>query len=206
MKLGTRLKRIKRIDTEHSRLVLEYADGFAGNLDLSFIFGNPTKKPLAGDPAGPTVRQVLRRIGRARVAERVRTVPRRVARVDHAATAASSCMITLGHALRGSEEPLLLFALLSLGLVQSLASGVLTPEEAADRFFSADNCLFVRRHLRNRTADAIMSRGVQLPDLFTALPAAEARREFYAELELIRTLCLKLLGFRWPHAAGRAAA
>jgi hypothetical protein len=39
-----------------------------------------------------------------------------------------------------------------------------------------------------------MSHGVQLPDLFESLPAEEARREFYRELEIIRTLSLKLLG------------
>ena len=46
MKLGTRLRRIKQIDAERYRLVLEYTDGFTGAVDLSFIFGNPEKKPL----------------------------------------------------------------------------------------------------------------------------------------------------------------
>jgi hypothetical protein len=87
-----------------------------------------------------------------------------------------------------------LFALVNLGLVQSLASGILSPDEAVERFYHADNCLYVQRHLRKREANAIMSRGVQLPDLFECLPAEEARREFYHELETIRALCLKLLG------------
>jgi hypothetical protein len=38
-----------------------------------------------------------------------------------------------------------------------------------------------------------MSHGVQLPDLFEALPMAEAQREFQRELAIMRTLCLKLL-------------
>jgi hypothetical protein len=46
MKLGTRLKRIKHVDAERHRLELEYTDRFSGGVDLSFIFGNPAKKPL----------------------------------------------------------------------------------------------------------------------------------------------------------------
>ena len=38
-----------------------------------------------------------------------------------------------------------------------------------------------------------MSRGLQLPDLFDCLPTEEAQREFLHELEIIRSLCLKLL-------------
>jgi hypothetical protein len=86
-----------------------------------------------------------------------------------------------------------LFALLNLGLVQSLASGVLSPTAAVERFYHADNCLYVRKHFREKEADAIMSHGVQLPDLFEGLPVEEAQREFYHELETIRCLCLKLL-------------
>lgn len=87
-----------------------------------------------------------------------------------------------------------LFALVNLGLVQSLASGLLSPTEAVERFYHADNCLYVRRNLRKREAAVIMSRGTQLPDLFECLPAEDARREFYHELEMMRALCLKLLG------------
>jgi hypothetical protein len=38
-----------------------------------------------------------------------------------------------------------------------------------------------------------MSHGVQLPDLFDCLPADEAQREFFHELETIRSLCLTIL-------------
>jgi hypothetical protein len=86
-----------------------------------------------------------------------------------------------------------LFALLNLGIAQSLASGVLSATEAIQRFYHADNCLYVQKHLRSKEASAIMSHGVQLPDLFDCLPAEEAQREFFHELETIRSLSLQLL-------------
>lgn len=46
MKLGTQLKRIKRVDVERYRITLEYSDGFTGTVDLSSIFGSPAHKPL----------------------------------------------------------------------------------------------------------------------------------------------------------------
>ena len=91
------------------------------------------------------------------------------------------------------KDQLELFSLLNLGLIQSLASGVLSPTDAIQRFYHADNCLYVRKHLRSREANAIMSHGVQLPDLFESLEVEEAQREFLHELEKIRGLCLKLL-------------
>ena len=100
-----------------------------------------------------------------------------------------------------------LFALLNLGLVQSLASGVLSPTETVERFSHADNCLYVQKHFRQKEANAVMSHGVQLPDLFECLPAEEAQREFYHELETLRSLCLKLLEKRRSSSvAARAAA
>jgi hypothetical protein len=86
-----------------------------------------------------------------------------------------------------------LFALLNLGLVQSLTSGVVSPTEAVERFYHAENCLYVQKHFHQKAAHTIMSHGVQLPDLFESLPAEEAQREFYHELEIIRSLCLQLL-------------
>lgn len=85
------------------------------------------------------------------------------------------------------------FALLNLGLVQSLASGVVSPTEAVERFYHAENCLYVQKHVRQKAAHTLMSHGVQLPDLFESLPAEEAQREFYHELEIMRSLCLQLL-------------
>ena len=99
------------------------------------------------------------------------------------------------------------FALLNLGMVQSLGAGILGGTEAIQRFDHADNCLYVRKHLRNRHANAIMGHGIQLPDLFDSLPAEEAQREFLRELETMRSLCLKLLeNVRSPDFAGPAQA
>ena len=104
-----------------------------------------------------------------------------------------SFRIVLSEAGSDPKDQLELFSLLNLGLIQSLASGVLSPTDAIQRFYHADNCLYVRKHLRNKEANAIMSHGVQLPDLFESLEAEEAHREFFHELEKIRGLCLKLL-------------
>jgi hypothetical protein len=101
--------------------------------------------------------------------------------------------IALSEASSNAAEQLAYFALVNLGLVESLAAGVLSATEAIQRFYHADNCLYVRKYPRSKEANAIMSHGVQLPDLFEALPAEEAQREFRHELEAIRSLCLKLL-------------
>jgi len=94
---------------------------------------------------------------------------------------------------RTLDRQLALFALLSLGILDSLASGLVSASHALRIFFNAENCLFVRQRLRDKTADRIMSHGVQLPDLFDALPREEAHREFQHELATMRSLCLKLL-------------
>ena len=104
-----------------------------------------------------------------------------------------SFRIALSEANGSLTQQLELFALVNLGFVQSLASGILSPADAIHRFYHADNCLYVRKHFRDKDANTIMSRGVQLPDLFESLPAQEAQREFNRELETIRSLCLKLM-------------
>ncbi|NOT56889.1 MAG: hypothetical protein HOP18_20005 [Deltaproteobacteria bacterium] len=97
--------------------------------------------------------------------------------------------------------------MLNLGLVQALASGVVSPTEAVQRFYHAENCLYVQQHFRQKAAQVLMSHGVQLPDLFEGLPAEEAQRELYHELERMRTLCLLLLEKkRASGVASRAAA
>lgn len=85
------------------------------------------------------------------------------------------------------------FALLGLGMVESLSSGALSSDEAVTAFFNAQNCLFVRKQLRDKVADEVMSHGVQLRDLFEALTEKEAQQEFQRELGTIRSLCLQLL-------------
>lgn len=48
---------------------------------------------------------------------------------------------------------LALFALLHLGVIESLANGLLSATEAQQVFFHAENCLFVRKQLRDKIAD-----------------------------------------------------
>ena len=85
------------------------------------------------------------------------------------------------------------FALLCLGIIESLTSGTISSSAAVELFFHADNCLFVQRELRQKTADEIMSHGVQLPDIFDTLPVGEAQRQFQHELAIMHSLCLTLL-------------
>jgi hypothetical protein len=92
-----------------------------------------------------------------------------------------------------AERPAAVFAFLCLGVIESLANGLMTATDGVRLFFDADNCLYVRKEMRDKLADKIMSHGVQLPDLFTVLPAEEAHREFQHELSTMRALCLKLL-------------
>ena len=85
------------------------------------------------------------------------------------------------------------FALLALGVAESLAVGALSATTAVRDFFNADNCLFVDRSLDDDTANEIMSRGVQLADLSDALPGDVAQRELQSEIAAIRAQCLALL-------------
>lgn len=92
-----------------------------------------------------------------------------------------------------SPRRLDIFAILTLGIIESLANGAMSSEDAVKAFFNASNCLYVRKKLANKTADKIMGHGVQLPDLFETLSEAEAQREFQRELGAIRALCLELV-------------
>lgn len=100
----------------------------------------------------------------------------------------------LGGSGKSRSEQVALFALLNLGIVESLTNGLMSAADMLQVFFHAENCLFVRKELRVKAADEIMSHGVQLPDLFDAIPADQAQREFLRELAKIRDLCLRLLG------------
>lgn len=90
-------------------------------------------------------------------------------------------------------ERLRTFASLNLGFVESLANGLLSATRVVELFYHADNCLYVSETLKDQTADSIMGHGVQLPDLFDALPTEIAQREFLFELAAMRKLCMKLL-------------
>jgi hypothetical protein len=96
-------------------------------------------------------------------------------------------------ASQNGAERLALFAYVNLGFIESLANGLISAAEAVRQFYFADNCLYVRNVLKDKTADRVMSHGVQLPDLFDVLPTDQAQREFLHELAAMRALCLKLL-------------
>lgn len=95
--------------------------------------------------------------------------------------------------LNSQQHGTALFAVLALGIIDSLAAGALTPTDAIKAFFHAKNCRFVSSKLRDIRADEVMGRGVQLADLFDALPVEEAHREFQHELQAMKTLCHALL-------------
>ena len=75
----------------------------------------------------------------------------------------------------------------------ALLDSIISVTDAPRLFFHAENCSFVRKYLKEKIADQIMSHGVQLPDLFDALPLEEAQREFQHELRTMHSLCLELL-------------
>jgi hypothetical protein len=100
---------------------------------------------------------------------------------------------TLLSNINNRAQQLSSFALLCLGITESLAGGSMTATEALRHFFHAQNCLFVQKALQEKLADELMSRGVQLPDLFDALPGEEAQRAFQRELSVMHSLCLQLL-------------
>lgn len=104
-----------------------------------------------------------------------------------------------------SAKQLRYFALLNLGMVQSLASGIMSASEAIRLFYNAENCLYVKEHLRNKKADTIISHGVQLSDLFDVLSADEASREFFHELETMRSLCMSLLATKKVNGVSKRA-
>lgn len=97
---------------------------------------------------------------------------------------------------KGQADRLVVFAVINLGFIESLANGLLSAAEAVSNFYFADNCLFVRKVLKDKNADRIMSHGVQLPDLFDNLPTEKAQREFFHELATMKSHCLKLLESR----------
>ncbi|MFO7630891.1 MAG: hypothetical protein R6W76_00045 [Caldilinea sp.] len=101
--------------------------------------------------------------------------------------------VLLSEAEQASAQQHEVFALLTLGILESMEHGLLSAADAVQTFFHAENCLFVRQQMRSRTADEIMSRGVQLPDLFDVLPPEAAPREFRRELSKMHALCLALL-------------
>lgn len=105
--------------------------------------------------------------------------------------------IRLESLLSGSDERgghrLRLFALLNLGVIDSLAEGLWNATDAIRLFYNAENCLFVKDKLKDKVANRIMGHGVQLDTLFTVLSESESHREFYRELAIMRSLCAQLI-------------
>ena len=99
----------------------------------------------------------------------------------------------LGSSDKTSEQRLALFAWLSLGIIESLTKGIVTPIDAVRIYFHADNCLFVRYEFGQEIADEIMSHGTQLADIFEVLSTDEAEQEFQTELAMIQSLSLNIL-------------
>ena len=93
----------------------------------------------------------------------------------------------------GQEKPLVLFAVTTLGIVESLVAGSLTPTQTIQAFFHGKNVRFVKTKLGDKRAVQIMGRGVQLADLFDAMPMEEAHREYQHELQAMKVLCNELL-------------
>lgn len=99
----------------------------------------------------------------------------------------------LGDASENQDNRLTIFAVVNLGIIESLANGSLSVKDVVLLFFNADNCLYVRKHLKDKLADRVMSHGSQLPDLFDILPLEEAQRQFLHELSVMRSLCFELI-------------
>src|SRR5712672_2497448 len=80
----------------------------------------------------------------------------------------------LGTSATTDRQALETFAVLNLGLIESLRSGTMDANDGVSRFYNAANCAYVRRKIKNAICDEIMSRGVQLPDLFDILSPSVA--------------------------------
>jgi hypothetical protein len=75
----------------------------------------------------------------------------------------------------GQQKPLALFAVTSLGIVDSLAAGSLTPTQAIRAFFHGKNIQYTKKKLNDERANEIMG------------------REFQHELQAIKALCYEVL-------------
>lgn len=110
-------------------------------------------------------------------------------------TNTTSWRLRLGHILHGLEkaQKLTVFGALNLAMVQSIDSKGASLGDVTAGFYNAANCLYVKRSLRHKDADELMSRGVQLADLFEVLPRRQAEVELKCEKDAMRAICYKLL-------------
>ena len=84
------------------------------------------------------------------------------------------------------------FALVSLGIVESLSNGTMSATDATRFCFHVDNHFYVRKTFKT-VARRFMSHGRQLADLFDILPAEDANRGFLHEPAIMKSLCVKLI-------------
>jgi hypothetical protein len=90
-------------------------------------------------------------------------------------------------------QRLAVFAALNLAMVQSIDRKGASLGDVTAGFYNGSNCLYVKRSLRQKDADELMSRGVQLADLFEVLPRRQAEAELKREKDAMRAICYKLL-------------
>lgn len=110
-------------------------------------------------------------------------------------TSTNPWRLHLEHILGGLDKPqkLAVFAALNLAMVQSIHSKGSGLGEVTAGFYNSTNGLYVKRSLRNKDAEELMSRGVQLADLFEVLPRRQAEAELKRERNAMRIICYKLL-------------
>jgi hypothetical protein len=105
--------------------------------------------------------------------------------------------------LSGLERPqkLAVFAGLNLAMLASIDSKGRALADVTAGFYNAANCLYVKRSIKHKNADELMSRGVQLLDLFAILPRRRAEAELKSEKNAMRAICYKLLAIDGRQAA-----
>ncbi|HET6884225.1 MAG TPA: hypothetical protein VFI31_28995 [Pirellulales bacterium] len=98
-------------------------------------------------------------------------------------------------------QKLAVFAGLNLAMLASVESKAATLSDVTAGFYHAANCLYVKRSMKNKDANELMSRGVQLADLFDALSQRRAEAELKRELHAMRAICYKMLAIDDRQAA-----
>jgi hypothetical protein len=114
-----------------------------------------------------------------------------------------SWRLDLEHLLNGLAKPqkLAVFAGLNLAMLSSIDSKGAAIANVMAGFYHAANCLHVKRSIKDKDANELMSRGVQLADLFDALPRRQAGAELKHEMNAMRAICYKLLAIDDRQAA-----
>jgi hypothetical protein len=101
----------------------------------------------------------------------------------------------------GKSQKLAVFAGLNLAMLSSIDSKGAALADVTAGFYHAANCLYIRRAVKDKAANELMSRGIQLADLFEALPRRQAEAELKHELSAMRAICYKLLAIDDRQAA-----